>query len=345
MTENVKNTAPKILELIKASKNILLHCHIFPDCDSIGSALAMKLALEQFGKKATLIRGDSSIPEVFARLPGAAEIVPKNFFEIDRSQFDLFLILDSGSLDRISQVKGVDEIFFPETMKTVNIDHHVSNLNYARDINLVVTEYPSTTLILFDLFKEWGIKLTHDIALNLFMGSYTDTGGFRFATTTPETFSAAAELVRNAPDFSDFLFTMDNSRSQQELLFQGAALGSIETFLGGFLAVASVSAVRLREIGVTELSINGGMVANIIKSAVGWDIGVCITELAPGNIKVSFRTRDAKKYDLAKITESLGGGGHKAAAGVVLKGVSLDDAKKKIVAAVEEYVKIIKASR
>jgi phosphoesterase RecJ-like protein len=339
MTENVKNAAPKILELIKASKNILLHCHIFPDCDSIGSALAMKFALEQLGKKVTLIRGDSKIPEVFSRLPGAAEIIPKNFFEIDRSQFDLFLILDSGSPDRISQVKGVGEVFFPETMKTVNVDHHVSNLNYARDFNLVETEYPSTTLILFDLFKEWGIKLTHDISLNLFMGIYTDTGGFRFQRTTPETFLAAAELVRNAPDFSDFLFTMDNSRNRQELLFQGAALGSIETFLGGFLAIASVSTARLQELGIVELSINGGTVANIIKSAIGWDIGVCVTELAPGNIKVSFRTRDDKKYDLAKITESLGGGGHKAAAGVVLRDISLDEAKKKIVAAVEEYIK------
>jgi phosphoesterase RecJ-like protein len=85
MTENdiehnaLKVAAPKILELIKASNSILLHCHIFPDCDSIGSALAMKFALEQLGKKVTVIRGDSAIPEVFAKLPGAGEIVPKNF--------------------------------------------------------------------------------------------------------------------------------------------------------------------------------------------------------------------------------------------------------------------------
>jgi len=339
MTETVKSAAPKILEIIKGSKNILLHCHIFPDCDSIGSALAMKFALEQLGKNATVIRGDSAIPEVFAKLPGAGEIVPKNLFEVDLSQFDLFLILDSGSLDRISQVKLAAEIVFPATMKTVNIDHHVSNLKYARDFNLVEPKYPSTTLMLFDLFKEWGIQLTHDIALNLFMGSYTDTGGFRFATTTPETFAAASELVRFAPDFSDFLFDMDNSRTQQELRFQGAALASIETFLGGFLAIVSVSAEHLQKIGVTELSINGGMVANIIKSAVGWDIGVCVTELAQGNIKVSTRTRDANKYDLSKITESLGGGGHKAAAGVVFKNITLAEAKQKIVSAVEEYVK------
>jgi len=338
MTETLKSTASKILELIKASNSILLHCHIFPDCDSIGSALAMKFALEQLGKNATVIRGDSAIPEVFAKLPGAGEIVPKNLFEVDLSQFDLFLILDSGSLDRISQVKLAAEIVFPATMKTVNIDHHVSNLKYAREINVVEPKYPSTTIMLFDLFKEWGIQLTHDIALNLFMGSYTDTGGFRFATTTPETFAAASELVRLAPDFSDFLFTMDNSRSQQELKFQGAALASIETFLGGYLAIASVSAEQLQKIGVTELSINSGLVANIIKSAVGWDIGVSIVELSQGNIKVSFRTRDANKYDLSKISESIGGGGHKAAAGAVFKKISLPEAKQKIVSAVKEYV-------
>jgi phosphoesterase RecJ-like protein len=340
MTDTVKNAAPKILELIKSSNNVLLHCHIFPDCDSIGSALAMKFAIEQLGKKATVIRGDSPIPTAFQRLPGADQIVPKNFFEIDQSQFDLFLILDSGGLDRISQVGPV---VFPETMKTVNIDHHVSNLKYARDINLVDASYPSTTMMLFDLFMEWGIKLTHDIALNLFMGTYTDTGGFKFASTKPETFTALGELAQFAPDYTDFIFNMDNSKNPYELRFEGAALSNIETFLGGFLAIASVSATEMNMLGVSDLSVNGGMVANLVKSAVGWDIGVCITEIEPGNIKVSFRTRDSQKYDLSAIAGTLGGGGHKAASGIVFKDITLDEAKKKIVAAVEEYVK--KSSR
>lgn len=334
MTETVKAAAPKILEIIKSSNAILLHCHIFPDCDSIGSVLAMKFALEQLGKKATVIRGDSPIPAVFQRLPGAPEIVPKNFFEIDQSRFDLFLILDSGAPDRISQIAPV---VFPDGMKTVNIDHHVSNAKYARDINLVEPAYPSTTMLLFDLFKEWGIKLTHDMALNLFMGAYTDTGGFRFATTKPETFAAAAELSRLAPDFSDFIFDMDNSKNAYELRFEGAALSSIETFLGDSLAIASVSAADMKKLGVADLSVSGGMMANIIKSVVGWDIGVCMTEVAPGTIKTSFRTRDAEKYDLSAITGALGGGGHKAASGVFFKGITLDEAKKKIVSAVQDY--------
>lgn len=339
MTENVKTAAPKILELIKSSNSILLHCHIFPDCDSIGSALAMKFAIEQLGKKVTVIRGDSPIPTAFQRLPGADQIVPKNFFEIDPSQYGLFLIQDSGALDRISQVGPV---VFPETMKTVNIDHHVSNLKFARDINLVDATYPSTTMMLFDLFKEWGIKLTHDIALNLFMGTYTDTGGFKFASTKPETFAAVAELSKVASDYTDFIFNMENSRNSYELRFEGAALSNIETFLGGFLAIASVSADEMKKLGVSDLSVNGGMMANIVKSAVGWDIGVCITEIELGNIKVSFRTRDQQKYDLSVIAALCGGGGHKAAAGVIMKGITLDEAKKKIVAAVEEYVNMKK---
>ena len=103
MTETVKKLAPEILDVIKKSESILLHCHPSPDPDSVGSALAMKFALQSLGKKVTIIAGDSPVPSAFSHFPGFAEIIPKNFFEIDLAAFDLFIIQDSGSLDRISK--------------------------------------------------------------------------------------------------------------------------------------------------------------------------------------------------------------------------------------------------
>ena len=102
MTKTVEDAAPKILEAIKAARSILLHCHPSPDPDSVGSALAMKFALESMGKKATVIRGDSEIPQAFMHFPGAGDIVAKNFFEVDLAEFDLFIVLDSGSTNMIS---------------------------------------------------------------------------------------------------------------------------------------------------------------------------------------------------------------------------------------------------
>ena len=71
MTKTIHEKAPLILAEIKKAKHILLHCHPSPDPDSVGSALAMKFAIEQLDREVTLIKGDSDIPETFV-FPGVA---------------------------------------------------------------------------------------------------------------------------------------------------------------------------------------------------------------------------------------------------------------------------------
>ena len=160
MTEENKKLIPVIWDEIQKSQSILLHCHPNPDADSIGSALAMMHMLEGIGKKVTIIAGDSDLPRNMAHLPGYEKIERKSFFEIDLKSYDLFLIQDSGAINQISK-KGT--ITFPEHLKTIVIDHHASNPGFA-DINLIDLSYPATCQIIFDLFKEWNIKITPPIA-------------------------------------------------------------------------------------------------------------------------------------------------------------------------------------
>lgn len=326
-TEILKKLAPEILSLIKSSHNILLHCHPSPDPDSVGSALAMKLALESLGKKVTVIGGDSEVPQAFAHFPGFTSIEAKTFFEIDLAPIDLFIIQDAGSPEMVSRKAP---LVFPPHLKTVVIDHHMSNQKFARDINLLDTTYPATTLILFDLFKEWGIHLTPDIATNLFIGAYTDTGGFKFQSTTADTLAAAAELARIAPDFHDAIFKMENSREPDEIRYQGLAFSHIETFLDGHLAMSTITHDDFEKSGINIEDASAGYIANQLKSVIGWDVAVCIIEMTPGHFKGSLRTRNSGKYDLSKIAVQLGGGGHKSAAGIHLEG-ELAEVQQKIV--------------
>jgi phosphoesterase RecJ-like protein len=150
MTKVIDEMAPVVLDAITKAENILLHCHPSPDPDSVGSVLAMKLALEQLGKKVTAIQGDSAIPQAFMHFPGASTIVKKNFGEVSLSDFDLFIILDSGSPEMIS----VNKPSFPLPIKSLVIDHHASNTSYA-DINLIDIASPATAYILFNLFKKY----------------------------------------------------------------------------------------------------------------------------------------------------------------------------------------------
>jgi phosphoesterase RecJ-like protein len=321
-----------ILSEIKNAKSILLHCHPSPDPDSVGSALAMKFALESFGKKVTVIRGDSEIPQAFMHFPGAKDIEDKNFSETNLKNFDLFIIQDSGSPEMISR-KNTPTLPLP--IKTIIIDHHASNTSYA-DINLVDPKASSVTYILYNLFKEWGVEITPSIASNLFIGLYTDTGGFRFAIKDYKVFEVITELVKVIPNYTDMIFIMENSLEKESIYAQGIALSSIETFLNDNLAISTVSYSALSSKNILPSVVSEGYIAGRLKSVVGWNIAVSMVEIEPNKVKISFRTRDAQVYDVSRLAVELGGGGHKAASGAVLS-MPLDEAMKKVV----ETAKII----
>jgi phosphoesterase RecJ-like protein len=331
MSEIVKNSAPLIIDEINKAKNILLHCHPSPDPDSVGSALAMKFALEGMGKNVTLIQGDNEIPKAFD-FPGVGAVEKKSYGEIDASSFDLFIALDAASPKMIS---FKIDVVFPDSLRVVVIDHHVSNTNYGH-INCVDGTYPATAQILSDLFKEMNVRLTHDIALNLFMGMYSDTGGFRYGRVNSSTFRTVAELVDLAPEFAKIIFTMENSNRKESLIFDGLALSSIKEFCGGHLVIASVSNKQIVDNNIDSSKISTHKIVNDIKSVEGYDIGMSIVEIEPGFVKMSFRTRDSNKYDVSKLATALGGGGHRAAGGARLN-MTLPEAINKVV----ETAKII----
>lgn len=326
MTEELKQNAPLILEAIKNSKRILLHCHPSPDPDSIGGVLAMGYFLKSLSKDFTIISGDSEPPKNVKSLPGYEWIQSKNYLEIKPSDYDLFLIQDTSSLNQITK-KG--EVVFPESMTTVVIDHHATNQRYGK-INLVDENYPSVCQMIYDLFKEWSVDISPEMAINLFLGMYTDTGGFKYPTTTFETLLAASECARLNPNFPKIIFEYENSNEPQQILCLALALNSIENYFSGNVAVASIPYVEFEKRGIQRKHTEKMEVSNILKSVVGWNIGINFMETEPGKISCSFRTRDSEKYDVSKIASSLGqGGGHKAAAGTTIY-EPFDKAKKSL---------------
>lgn len=324
MSEKISQLAPQILEVIQTSKNILLHCHPSPDPDSVGSVLAMMHALRTLGKNVTVIAGDSEIPQAFSSLPGFDQIVKKNYFEIDLSKFDLFLILDSSSLNMVSS-KG--KVIFPDNLKTVVIDHHSSNSGFAQ-VNLVETTYPATTQIIFDLLKTWNINISSDIAACLILGLYTDTGGFQYLPNNPSyTFEVAKELSAIYPEFPKLIFQLDNSNDAGRIIFEGLALSSIKLYFNHQVAISEIRLKDWKNKGVTLEDTQKSDVANKLKSVIGWEIGISFIEREKDLVNVSMRTRDSDKYDLSKLATSLGGGGHKAAAGATIN-KPFDEAKR-----------------
>ena len=323
--------APAVLSLVKQAHSILLHCHPSPDPDSVCSALAMKFVLEKMGKHAVVIQGDSKLPPAFEHFPGAGDIVRQNFFEIDHKEFDLFISLDSSTIDRVSNVQPV---VFPDYWQTVNIDHHRTNTRFAQN-NLVADTYPATSQILFELFALWGVEMDHDIAANLFVGIYTDTGGLKYRGVSPKTFHIAAALIDLVPDFSDLISQMENSNTPGTIAFQALALSHIETFCNGQLAMSIMTRADLESLNIKDDDIGTSQISPILRSVIGWDIDVVLFEAETNKIKVGLRTRDAERFDVSRLAVALGGGGHKAAAGAILA-MSIPAAKELIVEKVKE---------
>ncbi len=321
-----KKISKQIWKEIKKAKNILLTFHPNPDGDSVGNNLALYHALTNLGKKVTLISGDSPYPLNMVMLPGSKKVVQKNFFETDLSTFDLFLITDISSQDRISRI---NEVVFPKTLKTILIDHHVCQRHFA-DINLVESDYPATCQIIFEFFKLNKVKITPEIAACLFLGIYTDTGGFKYPNTTQSTFLMAANLVKIYPKFDKLIFELENNDHPDRLKFLSLILSSIETEFSNQVAIASLSFETIKNNNLNQSSVSSSDIANILKSVINWQIGICLIEHQPNSVKASFRTRDAEKFDVSKIAIALGGGGHKAAAGLAFRDISLSEAKTKI---------------
>ena len=322
--------SPLILAEIEKASSVLLHCHPSPDPDSVGSALAMKFALESMGKKATVIKGDSDIPQAFMHFPGAKDIVQKNYFEIDLKQFDLFIVLDSGA-NGISRLKPVE---LPRGLKVINIDHHRTNPGCG-SVNLIVSGISSCCELLADLFQEWDVDVTADIARNLFIGMYTDTGGFKYEGTTAHTFAVASMLTAKALDFHKLISRMENSDIPATIAFKGAAFDSVSTFLNGKVALACVPVGILTERGIPASEAGAGMISASLRSVGEWAIVGALIETEKNKIKLSFRSNDADMYDVSKLAADLGGGGHRAAAGATLD-MPLDEAKKLVVAKAKE---------
>lgn len=331
MSAHVSNETKKIKQAIDEAKNILLHFHPAPDLDSVGSALAMGHVLKGLGKDVAVISGDSTPPRAFNILPGMEDVKNATIFDIDLSGFDLFIVLDSASPQMISRKA---EIVFPPHLKTIVIDHHPTNERYG-DINCVDGSYPATCQILFDLFKNWEVAITPEIAICLLVGIFSDTGAFRYPGTTSRTFEIAAELARHYPGFTKILFEIENEKTPGQVLFEGVSYEHIKTYYNGRVALSAISFETLGENHISRSDVENNDVANTLKSVHGWDIGVSMVEKEPGLVYVSMRTRDQDSFDVSKIAVRMGGGGHRAAAGALVK-LPLEDAKKLFFEAVEK---------
>jgi phosphoesterase RecJ-like protein len=310
----MEKTYRKIADLIRKSRRFIVASHVSPDGDAIGSELAICSVLKRLGKSAKVM-SENGIPSNFAFLDGSSEVGPAQNMEADAA-----IVVDSSDLERTGNVAPV----LARCPIIVNIDHHKSNTGFGT-VNLVDHSAGSTAEIVYRLLKMLAAPLTGGEADALFSGIMTDTGCFRFPTTSSSTMRVAAELLDLGAEPYRLATEIFWNRSVSGIKLLSRALGTIETALGGRIATMEVTRDMLESSGADQLDTEG--FANYPRLIGGVLVGILLREMDKGTYRVSLRSKES--VDVNEIARAFGGGGHRTAAGFRIKG-ELGDAKRRI---------------
>jgi len=316
-----KTISKKILEQIKKSRSILLAFHVSPDPDCLSSVLAMNLFLKSLGKETKII-SYSKIPPKYWELPGMEVVDIEDFANQDFKKFDLFIALDMAQDWMITRSEYPKS--FPKEFKIINIDHHTTNPNFG-DINLVAP-LSSTAELLYNLFKDWKVEITKEIADLLMLGIFADTGCFQYPMTTPETLRAAAELMEKGASIWENVVYNFRSYNFLTLKYWGKILENIKMDISGKFVWSTISKEEREELEIEPTEIQDAA-SNFAPIVEGTEFGIILNEESENLVRGSMRSRDG--FDVSKIAVALGGGGHKQAAGFTVK-ANLAEAEKKV---------------
>lgn len=300
---------PQVLQqaaaFIRENDDFLLLTHEHPDGDAIGSSLAMACVLKKLGKRYTLVN-DDPLPEKFLFLPAADQYrIPA---EVGRT-FSRCITLDCGDRRRLGQSGSL----LKEDALLLNVDHHVTNDHFA-SCNVVDTNAAATAQVVYQIVKELRVELDPSLALCLYTGLLTDTGGFRYSNTTPLVHQMAAELLATGIDPYVVADRMLESMTWGKIQLLRSALATLKRDETGKVAWMLVTRDMLESTNATEDDVEG--LVNYTRNLEGVEVGILFRERLDGQVKVSLRSKF--HVDVSSIAQSLGGGGHNRAAGCTL---------------------------
>ena len=315
-------TSPRarIAAALHNSARILLVNHVEPDGDTLGSTLALALALESLGKM-VIVASEGGVPPAFAFLPGADRVVrdlPAG------AAFDAAVTMECSTPERCGRFAGA----VLAAPLIIAIDHHESHIPYGHLEDWDPAAAAAAEQVA-DLIRELGVSLSPAIATALLTGLATDTGVFRFPTVRPHSLRLAAELMEAGAPLAEIIAAVYEQRPLSANRLLGYALLRTAVAADGAVAYSTLSEAVQRAAGA--LPDDGAGIVGALRTMKGVKVAILFEENGD-DVRVSIRTRDGVRANA--IAETFGGGGHPGAAGCTLPG-PLADAVPKVLAAAE----------
>lgn len=295
----------ELLNALRREDRFSIITHISPDGDGLGSALALAAALDQAGKETAVYCRDA-VPHQYRFLPRWEAFRPMD----DVTDFQTLVLVDCNDLDRIGIAKGqAGNITF---RSSIVIDHHESERPFG-DIRWIEPHAAATGMMIERLIPALGLTINRDMALSLYTAIIVDTGNFRYENTTGEVLTTAARLVEAGAEPHLIAGEVFDSWTEGRFRLFIEVLGTLE--IRDDVAFMTVTQEMLRKtktsVSDVETFVSFPKILRNVKTAV------LLREMDDGAYKVSLRSKNA--VNVAKIAETLGGGGHKNAAGCKIR--------------------------
>ena len=297
----------QVIAHLRDDERFVLATHENPDGDALGSLLAMQGLLTALGKDSVMFISPHDLPLPreyrFLSLDGLIQLPLADVAE------RTIVFLDCGNIDRNSASVLRDGAHL------LNIDHHHDNTRFGT-LNYVVPDASCTAEIVWDLMHGLGVRPTPSVAEALYIGLITDTGRFMYENTGPRAHLMAAELIEAGVDVAGVYGQLYEGVPPGKLALLGLALGQIQRFDSGALAIVSLSAEDFERADAEESYSEG--IIDQLRALQGTKVAVLVRELSSGERKgqhkVSLRAT-GDDVDVSVIARAQGGGGHRRAAG------------------------------
>ncbi len=318
---------PRFIDVVRSHERFLLTTHVRPDCDALGSCLGMAGVLEKLGKSVRIVNGQATPPNLkFIDPDNRIEAVGVNVQpnELLAANFEVMMVLDTSAW---AQLGPMAEVVRGTRAKKIILDHHQSSDDLQAE-EFRDTTAEATGRLVVEAAEKLTVTITPELRGPCFALA-TDTGWFRFSSTTGDTFRFGARLVDAGAKPSDLYHDLYENNTLARTKLIGRILSSVESELNGKIVYTAAMLDDFRATGAlpsdTEDVINMTLAIGTAK------VAMIMVEQQSGGFKVSFRSRSA--VDCSKLAEQFGGGGHKAAAGAFIKEL-FEPAREKLLTAI-----------
>lgn len=329
-----KAALDKLASFFKEPHHIVITTHKNPDGDAMGSSLAMARYLRK-KKQSVQVITPTDYPNFLKWMPGNSDALIHTEAEEKANDLiekaDMIICLDFNALSRIG---AMEEPVRKSSGVKMMIDHHQQPEQFAA-FTRSVPEVGSTCQLVFEWIVEMGDKelIDAEMAQCLYTGIMTDSGGFRFSSTTPKTHHITADLIEfGAKPHEIYDRVMDNNR-ESRLRLLGYALSEklrvLPEYKTAYIGLTAEELERFQfEKGDTEGFVNYALSVEGVKFAA-------LIMDKDGLRKISFRSKG--DWDVNTFARThFNGGGHKNAAGGA-SDLSMDETVQKFVDLLPQY--------